>query len=88
MEHDCPIFCEREVRKTPTASCSRRPGATRICFIDRDLVFAGKGKVVSWDVFAGRAGEQRLMVRPRPTARCKQGWRADPSVYFFTRAEE
>jgi hypothetical protein len=37
-------------------------GAARICFIDRDLVFQGAGKIVSWDVFAGRAGEQRLQV--------------------------
>ena len=72
----------------PTASCAPRLGAARISFIDRDLVFAGKGKVVSWDVFAGRAGEQRLMVRPRPIARCNQGLRVDPSVYFFTRAED
>ena len=37
-------------------------GAARISFIDRDLMFAGNGKIVSWDAYAGRAGEQRLQV--------------------------
>jgi hypothetical protein len=37
-------------------------GASRISFIDRDLMMMGNGKVVSWDVYAGRAGTQRLQI--------------------------
>ena len=41
---------------------SNPDGARRICFIDRSLTFPARGKIMSWDVFAGRAGEQRLQV--------------------------
>jgi hypothetical protein len=37
-------------------------GASRISFIDRSLMFQNDGRIVSWDVFAGRAGQQRLQV--------------------------
>ena len=37
-------------------------GAQRISFIDRTLIFPRDGRIISWDVFAGRAGEQRLQV--------------------------
>jgi hypothetical protein len=36
--------------------------AAKITFIDRDLVFHAAGKVVSWDVFTGRAGAMRMQV--------------------------
>ena len=51
-------------------------GASRITFIDRDLVFARAGKVVSWDVFTGRAGTMRMQVW-RPAA-----GGADPPTTF------
>ena len=38
-------------------------GASQICFIDRSLELQQAGKIVSWDVYAGRAGEQRLRAR-------------------------
>ena len=44
-------------------------GASQICFVDRSLELQQAGKIVSWDVYAGRAGEQRLQVwRPASDA--------------------
>ena len=37
-------------------------GASRISFVDKDLVFHAAGKVVSWDIFTGRAGTMRMQV--------------------------
>jgi hypothetical protein len=51
-------------------------GASQICFIDRSLEFQMDGKIVSWDIYAGRAGEQRLQVW-RPTT-------TEPDVNKFT----